>query len=414
MMNLLKNNILFSGALKDNTSHDPVKKDKILLIAVFALVAFGTIMIYSSSAIMAFDIHGDSFYFLKRQVAWTAISIVGMILVSRIDIETWKRLSMPLMLISWILLLLVLVPGIGSKINSARRWFRVGPMSFQPSELAKLAIIIYVSGYLINRGEKIRDFWSGFIPPLLVVGITFGLILAEPDMGTAFVIGAGSAALLFIGGASMAHIGGLSLFALPIGFFLVKNMGYRINRVKAFLDPWSDPYGVGYQIRQSFLAFGNGGLMGKGIGEGRQKLFFLPEAHTDFVFSVIGEELGFAGCFLLTAFFIFLLWRCFRIIKAHWGSFEGYLATGITIFIGVQIVLNLFVVTGLFPTKGLALPFISFGGTSLLTNMAMIGILYAISGKEPDTSKAETHWFITYSKNKMAQSQKSWKLKLAK
>ncbi|MDD5434195.1 MAG: putative lipid II flippase FtsW [Nitrospira sp.] len=401
MMSLLKNNILFSGALKENTSHEPVKKDKILLIAAFALVAFGTIMIYSASAIMALDSYGDSLHFLKRQVAWIAISIIGMALISRIDIETWKKISMPLLLISWILLLLVLIPGIGSKINSARRWFRVGPMSFQPSELAKLSIIVYMSGYLINRGEKIRDFWNGFVPPLLVVGITFVLILAEPDMGTAFVIGVGSAAMLFIGGASMAHIGGLSLLAVPAGFFLIKNIGYRMNRVKAFLDPWSDPFGVGYQIRQSFLAFGNGGFLGKGIGEGRQKLFFLPEAHTDFVFSVVGEELGFAGCLLVTVCLIFFLWRCFRIIKAHWGSFEGYIATGITIFIGVQIALNLFVVTGMFPTKGLALPFISFGGTSLLTNMVMTGILYSISGKEPDTSKAETHWFITYSKNKI-------------
>lgn len=399
-MNILSNNIIFSGALKDNTTHEPVQKDPFLLIAIAGLVAFGMIMIYSSSHVMAYNKYHDSFYFLRKQVIWSGISIIGMLVTSRISVDTWKKLPLPLIILSYILLLLVLIPGIGSQINNARRWFRIGPMSFQPSELAKLAVIIYLSSYLANRGERIRDFWNGFIPPLLIVGIMFGLILVEPDMGTAFVIGVGSAAMLFIGGASMAHIMGLSLLFLPAGFFLVKNMGYRINRVKAFLDPWADPYGVGYQISQSFIAFGDGGLMGRGIGEGRQKLFFLPEAHTDFVFSVIGEELGFLGCLFVMMFFIFFLWRCFRIIKNHWGSFEGYLSTGITIFIGVQIVLNLFVVTGLFPTKGLALPFISFGGTSLLTNMVMVGILYSISGREPDTTKAELHWFVAYSRRK--------------
>lgn len=399
-MKLLSNKILFSGVIKENKHDTPVQKDNLLLVAVIGLVGFGLIMIYSSSAIMALKNYGDSFYFLKKQVIWAAISIIGMLAVSCIDTEIWKKLRLPLILISYILLLLVLLPGIGSQINHARRWYRFGPLSFQPSELAKLSVIIYLSAYMVNKSEQIRDFINGFIPPLIIVGIMFLLVLAEPDMGTAFVIGVGSAAMLFIGGASMAHIMGLGLSFLPVVFLLVKNMGYRLNRVKAFLDPSADPYGVGYQISQSFLAFGNGGLMGTGIGEGRQKLFFLPEAHTDFVFSVIGEELGFVGCLFVTLFFLFFLWRCFKIIKAHWGSFEGYLATGISIFIGVQIVLNMFVVTGLFPTKGLALPFISFGGTSLLTNMVMTGILYAISGREPVTSKAETHWFLTYSKNK--------------
>lgn len=367
------------------------QKDRLLLLVVMGLVGFGLIMIYSASAIIALKNHGDPFYFLKKQVVWTVISTAAMLLISRIDIDIWKRLSLPLILISYILLLLVIIPGIGSEINSARRWFRVGPLSFQPSEMAKLSVIVYLSNYLIKKNERIRDFLDGFTPPLIVVGIMFLLIMAEPDMGTAMVIGLGSAAMLFIGGARMTHILGLFASFLPVALALVVNIGYRWNRIKAFLNPWEDPSGIGYQIVQSFLSFGNGGIFGIGIGEGRQKLFFLPEAHTDFIFAVIGEELGFVGSAAVTILYIIFLLRCFRIVKYHWGSFEGYLSTGISLFIGFQIIINLFVVTGMFPTKGLALPFLSFGGTSLLTNMIMVGILYAISGRSLVTSQLETH-----------------------
>ncbi len=377
--------------MEASNSINYVQKDRWLLIAVMTLVGFGLIMIYSSSAIMALKNYGDSFYFLKKQILWTVISVTAMLLISRIDIDRWKGLHFPLALISYILLLLVLIPGIGSEINHARRWFRFGPLSFQPSELAKLSAILYLSAYLVKRGEKIKDFVNGFLPPLIVVGIMFLLIIAEPDMGTALVIGVGSAAMLFIGGARMSHLVGLFLSFIPVAIALVVNMGYRWKRIKAFLNPSEDPLGIGYQINQSFYAFGNGGLFGKGVGEGRQKLLYLPEAHTDFIFSVVGEELGFAGCAFVTALFVFFLWRCFKIIKTHWGSFEGYLASGISLFIGSQAIINLCVVTGLFPTKGLALPFLSFGGTSLLTNMVMIGILYAISGRSPATSKLDGH-----------------------
>jgi len=360
-----------------------VQKDWLLLIFVLALVAFGLIMIYSASAMIAKENYGDPHYFLKRQVIWVTLSIAAMWLISRIDIDRWQRLCFPLVIASYTLLFLVLLPGIGSEINHARRWFRFGPLSFQPSELAKLSIIIYLATYLVNKGERIKDFVNGFLPPLIIVGLMFLLIIVEPDMGTAFVIGVGSAFMLFIGGARIFHILGLSLSFVPIAVSLIVNMGYRWNRIKAFLNPSEDPLGIGYQINQSFYAFGKGGLLGRGIGEGRQKLFYLPEAHTDFIFSIIGEELGFVGCTFVVVLFGLFLWRCFKIVKTHWGSFEGYLACGISLFIASQAIINLCVVTGLFPTKGLALPFLSFGGTSLLTNMVMVGILYAISGRSP-------------------------------
>lgn len=365
------------------------KKDNLLIVAVMCLAGFGLIMIYSASAMTALQKYGDSFYFLKRQSVWIIISVTAMLLISRIDIDLWKRLHIPLIIVSVMFLLLVLIPGVGAEINNSRRWFRLGPLSFQPSEMAKVSVIIYLSTYLIKKGEKIKDLFNGFIPPLVVVGIMSLLIVVEPDLGTVLVIGAGSCIMLFIGGARILHISGLFLSFLPVVILLIINVGYRIRRVTAFLNPWDDPGGAGYQIVQSFLAFGNGGVLGRGVGGGRQKLFFLPEAHTDFIFSVVGEELGFAGCTIVILLFMFFLWRCLIIIRSHWGSFEGYLASGITIFMGIQIIINLYVVTGLFPTKGLALPFLSFGGTSLLTNMVMVGILYAISGRSPVMHKME-------------------------
>ena len=377
------------------------QKDRLLLILVTALIAFSLIMIYSASGIIALKNYGDSFYFLKKQIVWIAIATATMLLISRVDIDTWKRLSFPLIIISIILLFLVKIPGIGSEINNARRWFRFGPLSFQPSELAKLSIIIYLSAYLIKKGNEVEDFFDGFLPPIIVVGIMFLLIIIEPDMGTALVIGIGSAAMLFIGGARMVHLLGLMGLFLPVGLMLIMNIGYRRQRILAFLNPWEHQSDVGYQIVQSFLSFGNGGILGTGVGEGRQKLFFLPEAHTDFIFAVVGEELGFIGSVCVIILFAFFLWRCFRIIRDHWGSFEGYLAAGISLFIGIQILINLCVVTGLFPTKGLALPFLSFGGSSLLTNMIMIGILYAISGRSAVSHQLDGQGYSIYGKTKL-------------
>lgn len=376
------------------------RKDRLLLLLVMSLIGISMVMVYSASGIIALKNYGDSFYFLKKQLLWTALATLAMLAASRVDTDIWKKLPFPLMVVSYLLLAFVLIPGIGSEINSARRWFRFGPVSFQPSELAKLSIIIYLSAYLVKKEEKVREFIDGFLPPLILTGVLFLLIIAEPDLGTAVVIGAGSAAMLFIGGARWRHILGLLICFLPIALMLVLNIGYRRQRITAFLNPWEHASTVGYQIVQSFLSFGDGGLLGTGIGEGRQKLFFLPESHTDFIFAVVGEELGFAGTVTVTLVFVLFLWRCFRIVRYHWGSFEGYLSAGISLFIGIQVLINLCVVTGLFPTKGIALPFLSFGGTSLITNMTMVGILYALSGRTPVTPQMEAH---TYSAKKVSK-----------
>src|SRR3972149_772941 len=286
-----------------------IRKDRLLLVLVMCLIGTGLIMIYSASGIIALKNYGASFYFLKKQVLWTVLATLAMLAASRVDTDIWKRLPLPLMIASYVFLIFVLIPGVGSEINSARRWFRLGPVSFQPSELAKLSVIIYLSAYLVKKEEKVRDFFDGFLPPLILTGILFLLIIAEPDLGTAVVIGAGSAAMLFIGGARWRHILGLLICFLPIALVLVLNIGYRRQRITAFLNPWEDASTAGDQIVQSFPSLWDGGLLGTGIGEGRQKLFFLPEAHTDFIFAVVGEELGFAGTGSVTLLFVLFLWR---------------------------------------------------------------------------------------------------------
>ena len=349
------------------------------MAAVFGLVAFGLLMIYSASAVVASQKYGDSLYFFRRQFLWSVVGWVGLWTASRIDPEVWRKVSLPLLGISFILLVLTLVPGIGVEINGARRWIRMGSFSFQPSELAKLAVITYLATYLIRKEDRVKVFWHGLFPPLVVVGVLVVLILVEPDLGTAAVIAGATVGMLFLGGARILHLAMLGLVLIPILTGLVLAAGYRKQRILAFLDPWGDPMGSGFQVIQSFLSFGHGGFLGVGLGEGRQKLFFLPEAHTDFIYAVIGEELGLLGGGLVVFLFLFFLWRCLRILQRHAGSFEGNLAMGIGVLIGIQAVTNLGVVTGLLPTKGIPLPFMSFGGTSLLINLVMVGILLGIS-----------------------------------
>lgn len=372
-----------SGSIKS------FEKDKIILLIMMTLIGFGLVMIYSASAIIAMESHGDSFYFLKKQIIWVLIGGVFMFIASNIDLDILKESSMYLILISIIMLVLVSIPGIGPEINHARRWFRFGPISFQPSEFTKLTVIIYLSSFLSRKGKKIQNLGKGFFPPLIIVGIITLLILIEPDLGTAFLIGLASIIILYLGGAKLAHILPLFFISLPASIMVILSMTHGRQRLIAFLNPWKYSTTSGYQIIQSLLSFGKGGFWGAGIGEGKQKLFFLPEAHTDFIFAVIGEEMGFIGSVFLIFLFMCLLWRCYRLIERHRDTFEGYMATGIFVFIFTQTVINLFVATGIFPTKGLPLPFLSFGGSSLVTSMIMIGILFSISKRSHVTTQVE-------------------------
>ena len=353
--------------------------DIILLFAVLALVGIGIVMVYSTSAIIAGDRFGDPYYFLKRQALYAAVGFVLMIVMMFLPYEILKRFAYPILVSSVFLLIAVLIPGIGHRTGGAMRWLKIQSFSFQPSEFAKLGMVIFLAYLLAKKEEKIRSFSFGFLPPVLLSGLVIALVMKEPDFGAAFFLTVMVFLLLFVGGARVIYIASAFLIAIPVAYALLMNVGYRYKRLMSFIRPWEDPSGTSFQIIQSFLSFGSGGLFGLGLGEGRQKLFFLPAPHTDFIFSVIGEELGLVGATVVVLLFFILTLRGIQIGLSLEDRFGVYLALGITLMISLQAVINMGVVLGLLPTKGLTLPFISYGGTSLIANMAGVGILFQLS-----------------------------------
>jgi cell division protein FtsW len=343
------------------------------------LILAGLVMIYSASAVIAARQYADSFYFLKRQAIWAALGVAALAAVARIDYRRWRPLALPLLGLSAVALALVLVPGIGAQINGSRRWLQLGPLTVQPSEAARLALVIYLADYVARRPERMGAFGRGLAPALTVAGVLLALILAEPDLGSTVVLAAVTLLLLFLGGARWLHLAALALAAVPAVYLLVMRSPYRRERLLAFLDPWRDPTDTGFQVVQSYLAFGSGGPIGTGLGEGRQKLFYLPYPHTDFVFAVIGEELGLFGTVMIVALFGLLAWRGVVIARGAPDAFGRHLALGATLLIAVQAEVNMAVVTGLLPTKGLTLPFLSYGGSSLVVNLVAIGLLWSVA-----------------------------------
>jgi cell division protein FtsW len=343
------------------------------------LLSAGIVMVYSASAIVAADRFHDPYFFLKKQTAWALLGGLGLWGTLRLDYRRLETVVVPVLVLAVILLVLVLVPPFGQAINGTRRWIRVAGVSIQPAELAKLALVIYLAAFLSRRGEELDDFWRGFIPPLAVAGVLATLVFAQPDLGNCVAILTLTFALLFLGGSRVRHLALVFAAALPLVTLAVWMAPYRMRRILAFVDPWQDPRGSGFQIIQSWLALGGGGPLGRGIGASQQKLFYLPESHTDFIFAIIGEELGFVGALGIVALFAVLVWRGFRIGLRAPDAFGAYLALGITVLIATQTLINLGAVTGLLPTKGLPLPFISFGGSALLVTMLSTGVLLNIS-----------------------------------
>ena len=356
-----------------------LRPDTWLFGGAVVLLSVGVVMVYSASAIVAAERFHDPYFFLKKQVFWALLGALALWLALRLDYRRLEGLVVPLLLVAGVLLVLVLVPPLGQAINGTRRWIRLGPVSFQPAELAKLALVVYLAAFLARRRDALDDFRQGLLPPLAVAGLFAALVLAQPDLGNCLTLLALTFALLFLAGGRVRHLALVLAPALPLLAIAIWAAPYRIRRITAFLDPWSDPRGSGFQIIQSWLAFGNGGLLGQGIGGSRQKLFYLPEAHTDFVFAILGEELGFVGALTIVGLFVVLAWRGLRIGLRAPDPFGAYLALGITVLITTQTVVNLGVVMGLLPTKGLPLPFISFGGSALLVTMLATGVLLNIS-----------------------------------
>jgi len=370
---------------------DKAQGDRSLVLLTVLLMVTGVVMIYSASAVLAGRQYGDSLFFFKRQMLWAVVGLVAMTVASHVPYEFWNRMALPLVLGTVVLLGLVLIPGIGIELNGSRRWFRLGPLTLQPSEAARLCAVIYLARYLMKKRNRLDEFFRDFLPPMIVIGVLLALIMGESDLGTAAVLGLVAGLMLFIGGARWRHLWLMGLLAAPVLYAMIMKIGYRRQRWMAFLDPWRDPTDTGFQMIQSFLALGGGGPVGMGLGEGRQKLFFLPYPHTDFIFAVIGEELGLLGTLSVLVLFGMLAWRGLSISLRAPDPFGRHLAFGLTMMIIVQAMVNMAVVTGLLPTKGLTLPFLSYGGSSLVANLAAVGILWNISRNASPERSVQSH-----------------------
>lgn len=355
------------------------KPDYFLIFLVFILAIFGLVMIYSASVVNSYQIFGYNSYYLNKQAVSLLIGIIVWIIFSKIDYRAWQKNSLWMLIATLILLVLVFVPGIGTNLGGAHRWIDVANIFFQPSEICKLTFIIYLSAWLAKKGEGVRDFQSGFLPFAAILGLVAFLIIKEPDMGTMSVITGIATIIFFVAGASWQHIG-LGL-ASVIGFFLIliKSAPYRMERFLTFLSPGTEALGAAYQINQALLAIGTGGLWGLGFGQSRQKFLFLPQAHTDSIFAIIMEELGFLRSSLVIIAFVLIAWRGYRIAKNAPDTFSRLVATGITTWIVLQALINMAAITGLMPLTGVPLPFVSYGGTSLVILFAAVGILTNIS-----------------------------------
>ncbi len=361
------------------TTAAPVRFDSLLLCAVLALVALGLVMVYSASAILAQDKLGDSLYFLKRQLMAAGLGVVAMAVAMKVGWRRLARLAWPLLIVALVLLVLVLIPGIGTTAGGARRWIRFPGFGLQPAELAKFAWVVYLSYSLAKKREKVATFSVGFLPHLVLCGVLVGLCMRQPDFGSSVLLVFLLFVLLFAAGTKLSYLVGSVLLALPLAYVAIASSPYRMKRVLAFLDPWAHRHDVGYQVAESLMSIGSGGLTGLGLGDGRQKLFFLPEAHTDFIFAIIGEELGLVGVALLVTLYAIVIWRGIRISLAAPETFGTYLGLGLTSIVAFQAVVNMCVAMGLLPTKGLTLPFVSYGGTSLLVLMGAAGVLLSLS-----------------------------------
>ena len=353
--------------------------DMWLFGAVVALVSVGVVMVYSASAIIAADRFRDPYFFLKKQLFWAVLGFGCLWAAMTLNYRILERIMLPLLVVSLVLLVLVLVPPFSQEINGTRRWFRWGPVSFQPAELAKFSLVVYLAHFLTRRREVVEIFWRGLLPPLLVAGSMAGLVLLQPDMGSSLTLVVLVFCLLFLAGGRVRQMTLVAASALPLLAVAIYMAPYRLKRIMTFLDPWADPRGSGFQIIQSYLALGSGGLFGRGLGESKQKLFYLPEPYTDFIFAVLGEELGLLGAVSVIGLFGLLIWRGIRIGLGAPDPFGALLALGLTALLACQTLVNLGVVTGALPTKGLPLPFISFGGSSLIMAMVSVGVLLNIS-----------------------------------
>lgn len=353
--------------------------DHWLLGSVLILLVIGLVMVYSAGSVLAFHDYGDSYYFLKRQLLFAVLGVVSMVFMMNLDYRILKKYAKIGLILCFALLVIVLIPGIGVVRGGARSWLGISSFGIQPSEFMKLGMILFLSYWLSKQDYNITDFTKGLLPPLGIIGLAFGLIMLQPDLGTGTVMFGASLLIVFSAGARIRHLAGLAAVG-AIGFVgLILAAPYRLQRITAFLDPWSDPLGAGYQIIQSLYAIGPGGLAGLGLGMSRQKYSYVPEPQTDFIFSILAEETGFIGGLLVLLLFLILVWRGMRVAMTVDDTFGSLLAVGIVGMVGVQVVINIGVVIGLMPVTGITLPLISYGGSSLTLMLTALGILLNLS-----------------------------------
>jgi len=353
--------------------------DIALLFPVLLLVGIGIVMVYSASSALALKNFGSEYFFLKKQAALAMAGIVALVAYKHIPYRWYRPLAYPLLLLAFVLLTTIQFTSFGSSAGGSARWLRIGPISFQPSEFTRLALIIFLAYSMAKKGEQIKDFYIGFLPHVLVLSVFSALIFMEPDFGSVVILVALTWIMLFVGGARLLHLASALLLAAPLLYYFMIHAAYRARRIMSFLNPWQHPTEEGYQIIHSLMAFGSGGIWGAGIGKGYQKLFYLPEPHTDFIFSVIGEEMGLVGIGLILGLYLLIIWRGIQIARSTSDLFGSFIALGLTCALALQVCINMGVCLGLLPTKGLTLPFLSYGGSSLLMNMASIGILMNIA-----------------------------------
>jgi cell division protein FtsW len=354
--------------------------DKTLLFAMLSLIVFGTIMIYSSTGVVTPLLEKKSiseFYYIKRHMLTMILGTIALVAAYRARPAMLEKMTVHLLVLSGLLLIMVFVPHIGMKAGGARRWLKLGVMTFQPSELVKLAMVIFLARYL-SRPEYNPDDFRCFVKPLVIMALFQAIFLKQPDFGATMSLFILTMGMLFIAGTRVRYIASLLVLALPVVYKLAQEP-YRLRRITSFLDPWKDSQGSGFQLVQSFISLGSGGISGLGLGESKQKLSYLPAKHTDFIFCLVGEELGLIGASVVIALFLVLFLRGVSIANRTQNRFHYYLAYGLTMMIAVQALVNFSVVTGMVPTKGLPLPFMSYGGSALLVNMAVIGLLLRIS-----------------------------------